>query len=79
MWKEGVIGFEGKIYRYQAKVYDEPSQFGICEGRISKCCISRDGEWVANYDRGWDMKPVDKAVEAVLEIIKASYPNTKEA
>ena len=43
MWKQGAIGIpNGKggytSVKYCAKVYDEPSDFGINEGRISNSC-----------------------------------------
>jgi hypothetical protein len=50
-WVEGNIGKHG----FQAKVYDEGSDFGIDDGRVSKLSISG----VCNYDRGWDEQPKD--------------------
>jgi len=46
MWKEGTIGVptgNGKytVVHYTAKIYDEPSDFGINGGRISKLTLSR--------------------------------------
>jgi hypothetical protein len=48
----------------QAKVYDEPSTFGINDGRVSKLCISKTStrnpfegffaQMDYNYDRGLD-------------------------
>ena len=62
LWKEGSIGIPlkdggNKIAHYWAKVYDEGSEFGIDEGRISKLTIKIDGKTVVNYDRGWDIEP----------------------
>lgn len=47
-----------------AKVYDEPSTFGINNGRVSKCAISKTNDRIPfedfhaqmdyNYDRGLD-------------------------
>lgn len=52
MWKKGTInGFD-----YCVKHFEEPSQFGICGGRISKLEIRKDGYIYVNYDRGWDVK-----------------------
>ena len=34
----------GEILCFQVKHYDEPSQYGIDAGRISKLCVRRDGE-----------------------------------
>ena len=60
MWKQGSIGIpNGKggfvSIRYCAKVYDEPSNFGINEGRIIKLELRQNGRIVYNYDRGLDM------------------------
>jgi hypothetical protein len=77
MWKNGTIDVNGKLYDYQAKVYDEGSRFGIGGGRVSKLLVKRteDKYWnnpVVSYDRGWDVEPADygarKALEAVLGI-----------
>jgi len=60
MWKQGAIGIpNGKggytSVKYYAKVYDEPSEFGIEEGRISKLSLTQNGKIVYNYDRGLDL------------------------
>ena len=73
MWKEGTIGFPERdkriICHYWVKYYDEPSQFGINGGRISKLMIRIDGKITCNYDRGWDVEPKDEATKAALEIL----------
>lgn len=80
MWKEGVIGvplgndkYTG--VRYQAKVYDLPSEYGINGGRISKLQLREgiDDKIVANYDRGWDVKPKTEAAEIALAILLESF------
>lgn len=57
MWKHG----EYNSFSWCIKVFDEVSRFGINNGRISKLWIQRkqNKEEVANYDRGWDIKPFD--------------------
>lgn len=52
-WVEGICsGFS-----FQAKLFDDGSEFGINEGRVSKLEIKNsNGITVANYDRGWDME-----------------------
>ena len=74
MWKKGKIEVNGKAFWYWAKVFDKGSIFGIDEGRISKLEIRLDDETVANYDRGWDIRPTDadaeKAYEKILELYK---------
>ena len=69
MWKEGTIKVVGSWFHYWYKVYEEPSRFCIEEGRISKLMLKRKGEVVCNYDRGWDIKPVDADTEAALQIL----------
>ena len=51
-------------YRYDAKIYDEPSRLGIDNGRILKLAVYEyrncdHREVVVNYDRGWDIWPKD--------------------
>ena len=73
MWKEGSILIGGKGSRYWVKHYEEGSQFGIDGGRISKLMIKRGGEIVCNYDRGWDIKPVDEDTEFALAILLKTF------
>ena len=73
MWKEGAILIGAKGYRYWVKHYEEGSQFGIDGGRISKLMIKRVGEIVCNYDRGWDIKPVDEDTEFALAILLKDF------
>jgi hypothetical protein len=73
MWKEGSILIGGKGYRYWVKQFDEGSQYGIDGGRISKLMIKRDGEIVCNYDRGWDIEPVDTNTRVALQILLYDY------
>ena len=65
----------------QAKVYDEPSMFGVNEGRVSKLSIGKTDAYTPyssffdqmdyNYDRGLDFKRRTLPV-AVLRKIVAS-------
>ena len=80
LWKEGTIGIpvkggKTKIAHYWAKVYDEGSEYGINEGRISKLLITIGGETVANYDRGWDIEPAedDEAAQIAYNILLHEY------
>lgn len=78
MWKEGTIGIPRKDGSYKAvhywiKVFEEGSQFGINGGRISKLSLKMDGEWVANYDRGWDIQPTCEEAEMALCILLYSH------
>ena len=51
--------------------FDEPSKWGIDGGRISKLCITNQkGDWLANYDRTWNIKPAAEIKDFYDEIIK---------
>lgn len=77
MWLKGTIGIPAnkateKEYiavHYSIKVYDEPSEFGINHGKISKLQLKQNGKIVANYDRGWDICPTTKEAELALYIL----------
>lgn len=78
MWTEGTIGVPDKdgkyiAVKYQAKIYDEPSMFGIEEGRISKLNLRQDGKEVYNYDRGLDLPPQTPEAEIALAILLKEY------
>ena len=79
MWREGIIGVptkngKFKSVKYWVKHFDEPSEdYGIDGGRISKLSLRMDGEWIANYDRGWDLKPNCKEAEIALAILLEEY------
>ena len=73
MWHEGYVKVNGEEVSYQVKSYDEGSEFGINEGRISKLFIKSEstGKVLALYDRGWDKKPTTKTAKAVYtELLK---------
>lgn len=75
MWHEGVIGIQmGKdspniSVHYWMKCYEQPSKYGIDGGRISKLMLKIGDEIVANYDRGWDIRPTNEAAETALHIL----------
>ena len=53
--------------------FDEPSRYGIDNGRISKLYIverTRTLKVVCNYDRGWIVKPSKEVKEFYDRIIK---------
>lgn len=57
MFKKGFITVDGITCTYWMKHFDDPSQFGINGGRISKLCIKVDGIERVGYDRGWYNRP----------------------
>ena len=69
MWKEGSIKIHDNIFHYWFKVFEEPSQFGIDGGKISKLMLKCNGEIVCNYDRGWDIEPSDPDAQIALELL----------
>lgn len=63
---------------FEAKVFAEPSTFGINHGRVSKLCISRTNKWVMlstehvlfNYDRGMDLDdPMGHELAALFDAV----------
>ena len=73
MWKVGTMKVRNSIFKFWVKYFDEGSCFGIDEGRISKLRLERNGITVCNYDRGWEIHPVDEDTEIALEILKKEY------
>lgn len=64
MWTQGAIGIPSgnggmTSVSYWVKHYDNESQFGIDNGRISKLTLVQDSKVVYNYDRGEDVEPPD--------------------
>lgn len=69
MWTKGTING----YDYCIKHFEEGSEYGINGGRISKLDIRKGGKTLANYDRGWDIKPTGKETIAVFKEILKKY------
>ena len=62
-WKLGTI--DG--YKFTAKVYEEPSEFGIRGGNVSKLWIPG----VVAYDRGWELRAkTPEHKEIIKELLK---------
>ena len=81
-WVKGTVTVDdGSEFVFDAKVYDEPSCFGIETdrfprgGNISKLCVSRAGDryssQVLNYDRGWDEGCEDSPLDTPIGEEKA--------
>ena len=77
MWQEGCILIPTKggnvTVKYQAKVYDEGSRYGINNGRISKLMLRSNGRVIYSYDRGEDIEPQNEAAEIALAILLEEY------
>lgn len=71
VWVYGVL--EG--YTFSAKVYCIGSDYGIHKGRTSKLLVHLGAyeqsrkNWIANYDRGWDVRPTKEHQKSVDRII----------
>ncbi|MBQ7263652.1 MAG: hypothetical protein IJR14_08025 [Synergistaceae bacterium] len=70
MWTSGTTEQGGRKFTWHVKHFDEGSQFGIEEGRVSKLEISEGWRNVVNYDRGWDVRP-DEADADVMAVFTA--------
>ena len=61
-WAHGAVTVGHREYHYEVKHFDEGSQFGIDNGRVSKLRIirvlpNRKVKEVCAYDRGWYVLP----------------------
>ena len=73
-----IIGqtIDGK-YDVHLVVFAEPSEYGIDKGRISKLVMKPTSEkgWanpIANFDRGWDVKPKDGGIRKFIQNLNAA-------
>ena len=53
MWKEGTLKVHDSIFHY----------------KVSKLMLKRNDVIVANYDRGWDIKPSDPDTQLAVELL----------
>lgn len=57
-WTFATAMVDGETFRIEMVRFDEPSGYGIDEGRISKLGIGNASrQTVAHYDLGWDYDP----------------------
>ena len=69
-WTFAIATANGKEFRIMLVRFEEPSNYGIRQGRISKLRMNNvDCSEFINYDRGWDMRPVSTEAKAVLAAI----------
>lgn len=78
MWTQGAIGIPSgnggmTSVSYWVKHYENESQFGIDNGRISKLTLVQDSKAVYNYDRGEDIEPQTSEAEKALAILLKEY------
>jgi len=75
-WTRGTVRLaNGRTFRFDAKHYAEPSEYGIGGGRISKLSVRTAVRLatVVNYDRGWDVEPRTADHRAVLSALVERY------
>lgn len=55
-WVLGTFTNRKVVYSFEAKIYSEPSDFGINEGRVSKLRVKNQDldKVIFSYDRGYD-------------------------
>ena len=68
-WTKGILNGYAICFKH----FEEGSQYGINEGRISKLEIRKDGKILYNYDRGLDFDSLDKDGKAVYSEILKKY------
>lgn len=78
MWTQGTIGIPSgnggmTSVSYWVKHYENESQFGIDNGRISKLTLVQDSKVVYNYDRGEDVETQTSEAEKALAILLKEY------
>lgn len=66
-------------YKFNAKVYDVGSGYGIDGGRISKLDVRRDGHLVIQYDRGWSIEAITLEERRVLKPILEGFPEREHS
>lgn len=64
------VRFDNGTYRGEAKVFAEPSSYGIDNGHVSKLTVQCGNNRIANYDRGWDITPTTQHKAAVDTIVQ---------
>ena len=71
---QGSLLINGRVLKYCVKHFDEPSQYGILDGRISKLEIRPDGEAATcSYERGWEKKAEDQESKIALGYLLRKY------
>ncbi len=64
------IWFGGEFagYKYEAKAYEQPSEYGIENGRVSKLWIKNpEVGAIAEYERGWGTRPKTAYEKAAMK------------
>ena len=73
-WTSAQTVIDGVTYYISIKHFEQPSKYGIRNGRISKLFIKRDGEYpIVSYDRGWEYRPKSEVTKKIYKEIIAMY------
>lgn len=81
-WRKFLISVDREVYGVaQALVFEEPSEYGIDGGRVSKLFVYTPtmpgvcGDELLGYDRRyWTTRPTDSKGEAVLRAVLRRFP-----
>ena len=60
---------------FNALVFQTGSQYGINGGRVSKLMVRRNGTYIINYDRGWDIRPRSEEDGLILDTLVEYFEN----
>lgn len=72
-WTHGTATVNGTVYRFDVKHFDEGSDWGLKGGCISKLDIVADGDYLVNFDRGWDRRPQTEETKAIFKALVARF------
>ena len=88
-WTVGDIYYKGGHYIFEMKNFLEGSVYGIDNGCISKLFVRNKGgegvehiiygKVVMNYDRGWDIRPINNDAKDILKALKERFNNGMNA
>ena len=74
VWTMATATVNGKRFKIQMVRFDEPSRFGIRNGRISKLWAREEnGAETIAYDRGWSHRPTTAEGKALLKEIARQF------
>ncbi len=73
MWKEFYLEVDRKLVKVCMKQFEEGSEFGIDNGRISILDVRFKKDLIISYSRGWDIKPKTDFEKKVLDKILKLY------
>jgi len=76
-WVQGTIG----EHRFDALVFPEHAEcpdYELGDSRISKLTVQRisDKATVANFDRGWDVRPTTTVAGQIVDLLAAGLAET---